>query len=327
MKKLLLTAALIATALSTYAQIDPTRTVITVNGEEIKGNEYYHRMEYLPGVGKQTGNAISEFPPGFLTIEQLVTERLVMQLAKQKGVLPSDLEVTNELAERVKENPNLVADWKSTGRTDEDLRYQIRFDLAQFKLATFGITITDQEIDKYYAANPPLFTIPKQYKLSVILVNAEADKAAVDTDLKAGKAFADVARARSQDLTKNVGGAYGTIPITLFNETTRTALNNVKVGQNTGWITTTANDQPAFVKFRVDDVIAEKKEELTPALRRKIRRKRMLEMGSVKNNLEQQMIEMRKAAKIDIKQKEFADAYKRFIDAYLKQPRAGGTGK
>ena len=306
-----------------HAQVDVARTVVVVNGEEIKGGEYYRRMEYLDGVGKKAGSTIAEFPPGFLTIEQLITERLVFQLAKDRGVLPSDLEVTNALADKVADNPTLLADLKAAGRTEEEIRYRIRYDLAQFKLATFGVTITDQEIEKYYRDNPPLFTTPKRYKLSVILVTAEASKAAVDTDLTT-KPFGEVARARSEDLTKSANGEYGTIPISLFNPTTRAALEMVKIGGTTSWLNTTVNDAAAFLKFKVDDILPAVLDPLTPALKKEIRRKRMIELGSVKNNLEADMLDMRKKAKIDIRQKEFADAYAKYIEAYLKQSRAKG---
>ena len=52
--------------------VDPNRVVLVINGEEIKGAEYYRRMEYLPGVGSQMGASFSDFPPGFLTIQQLI---------------------------------------------------------------------------------------------------------------------------------------------------------------------------------------------------------------------------------------------------------------
>ena len=76
-----------------WSQVDPARVVAVINGEEIKGAEYYRRMEYLPGAGKMLGDRFAEFPPGFMAIEQIITERLVYQLAKQKHCLPTDAEI------------------------------------------------------------------------------------------------------------------------------------------------------------------------------------------------------------------------------------------
>lgn len=327
MKKFVFLAALAAASVAALAQdVDPNRVVATVNGEPIKGSEYYHRMEFLPGVGKVTGSTISEFPPGFLTIEQLITEHLVLQLAKQKGVLPTDAEVDNELQARMQETPDLVKNWETTGRTEDELKYQIKLELAQFKIATFGVTFTDQEIEKYYKDNPDMFTTPKQYKLSVIVVQSDADKKPVDDDLAGGKSFADVARARSADITKSAGGAFGTIDISRFNPTTQAALAKTKIGDNTDWLSTTVQNQPAFLKFHVDDVLPAKLSPLDDALRREIRRRQMLAKGSTKNDIEGQMIELRKKSKIDINQPVFADAYKKFIEAYLSQPHTATGG-
>jgi hypothetical protein len=43
----------------------------------------------------------------------------------------------------------------------------------------------------------------------------------------------------------------------------------------------------------------------------------MLVKGGVKNNLREEMKALRKAAKIEITEKDFADAYKKFVDQYL----------
>ncbi|MBN9503936.1 MAG: hypothetical protein J0H02_19320, partial [Armatimonadetes bacterium] len=129
-----------------HAQVDTNKTVAIINGEEIKGGEYYHRMEYLSGVGKVSSSGVMEFPPGFLTIEQIITERLILQLAKNKGVYPSDLEVDKELQTRQEENPKMMENWINSGRSEADLKYMTRLELAQFKISTAGVTVTDQEV-------------------------------------------------------------------------------------------------------------------------------------------------------------------------------------
>jgi foldase protein PrsA len=307
-----------------FAQIEPNRTVLTVNGDEVKGDEYYRRMEFLPGVGKRMGAGFTEVSPGLLTIDQIVTDRLTLQLAKEKGVFPSDLELDAEYAERLKENPDLLDLWKQSGRTEAELKNQVRLDLAQFKIATFGITVTDQEVERIYRERSEEFLIPRQYKLSVIVVLNEAAKQSVDDDLKAGKSFTDVARARSEDVSKVTGGQYGTLPEKSLGTVVREALRPTKPNETTPWITTNLNDAPAFVKFRVEDIIPEKKEELTPQLRRRIRKNRMLELGRVKNDIVKEMAALRRKSKIEIKNPELAKAYFKLIEAYLSQPSTGG---
>jgi foldase protein PrsA len=302
------------------AQIDPNKTIATINGDPVKGAEYYRRMEFLPGVGKMDNQAFFEAPPGFLTLEQLITERLVVQLAKQKGVFPSDAEVEAELKIRQEDDPNLVQNWTTNGHTMEELKKQVEYDLAQFKLQTQGVTVTDSEVQKFYNDNPSMYTNPKQVKLRVIVVLKEADKAPVDKDLAAGKPFADVAKQYSVDASKAVGGEFGTVPIAFLNTPAKTAVEAVKIGQATAWVQSqTQDNQSRFVKFFLEDVIAEKKMTFDAKLKRQIRQRLMVDRGNVKNDVRKEMNVMRSKAKIEITEPEFADIYKKFVDAYLKQ--------
>lgn len=315
-----LAAALAATlATVSFAQVDPARIVATVNGEEIKGGEYYRRMEYLPGVAKPMGRSYAEFPPGFLTIEQLVTERLVFQLAKQKGALPTDLEVDAELKTRQEDNPQYLEQWTANGRTLDELKYQIRYELTQFKIQTFGVTITNQEIDNHYKSAIAQYTLPKRAKLRVIVVQSEGDRDTVDAALKSGKAFAEVAKQYSKDVSRTQGGEYGTVPYGYLNTQVKTAVEAIKIGQTTGWLTTSNDGKNTFLKFLLEDVVPESKLPLDAKLRRNIRRTLMLNIGQNKNDIQKEMVAIRQQAKIDIKDPAFADAYRKFIEAYLKQ--------
>lgn len=303
-----------------HAQIDPNRTVVIVNGEEIKGSEYYHRMEYLPRVGRQTGRSFSEFPPGLLTIDQLVTERLVLQLARKKGVFPTDAEVTAEYQARKLETPNMDELWVSSGRNLDELRAMIVLDVCQFNIETFGITITNQELDDYYTKHPDEFTVPKKYQLRVIVAKSDADRQSAEAALVAGKPFADVARQYSADVTKANGGEYGAVPETLLSQKVRTVLASTKLGSTSEWITSTPQSgDPSFVKFLIEKIEAPTKLELNDRLRRQIRRNLMLQEGRVKNDIKKEMKSFRSEAKVDVKQAEFKDAYDKFIQAYLKE--------
>src|SRR5205085_1950080 len=154
-------------------------------------------------------------------------------LAKEKGVMPTDLEVAAELKARIDETPDLQKVWMTSGRSQEELTYQIKYEMAQFKVATAGITITDQQVEKHYADNPTRFTTPKQVQLRVVVVDSAGEKQAVDSELAAGKTFAEVATAHSIDAGKTRGGEFGTVPVTAFNPQTGGAINGVKIGQTT----------------------------------------------------------------------------------------------
>lgn len=293
------------------AQLDPNRVVATVNGEAIKGAEYYHRMEFLSGVGKQMGDGVVESPPGFLTILQLVGERLVLQLAKEKGVSPTQAEIDAELKMRLEDDPKLIEKWASTGQSEADLKSQIKFEMARFKLQTFGVTITDQEVDKFYKDNPGRFTTPKKAKLRVIAVESEEGRKVVDADLAAGKSFEDVAKQHSKDITSSIGGALGTIPINYLPENVRTIINATKIGQKSAWVS--ANNR--HVKYEVVDLIPQQVQPMTPRLRIATRRSIMLDRGRTKNDLAREINAMRSKSKVTIAQKEFAELYKKVVDS------------
>src|SRR5688572_43946 len=248
-----------------HAQTDPTAVVLTVNGDTIKGAEYLRRMEYLPSVSRNIGNVSLVYPPGFLTLEALITERLIFQLAKQKGVMPLEAEIQAELNSMLTEKPTLLNDAALAGQTRADIEHQIKFQLTQFKLTTFGINLTDVEVDKFYKDNPTIFTVPKRAKLSVIAVADEATKGKVDADIASGKPFADVAKMYSEDVTKSQGGEFGTVPIGSLPEPVRNAINATKIGQTSGWVVM-GKEGTTQAKFFLHDMVPEEKTKLDDKL-------------------------------------------------------------
>ena len=318
MNRILPSFALSLVACIAVAQVDPNATVVTINGEAVRGGEYFKRMEMLPNVSRRVGNNSLNFPPGFLTIELLITEKLVFQLAKQKGVYPSDAEVQAELNSILTENKTFLNDALLAGQSKEDVEHQIRYQLAQFKIATFGINLTDQEIDTFYRENPQVFTVPKRAKLSIIAVTDEATKSKVDNELSSGKAFGDVAAKFSEDISKANKGDFGTVPIATLPEGARNAINATKIGQMTAWVVTPG--ATTQVKFMLHDVLPEEKTPLDAKVRKQIRRQLMLQRGQQKNNVAKEMADIREKANIQIANKAFADMYKKF----LEESKAGG---
>ena len=306
---LILCLAILAAA--PFAQVDPGRVVATVNGEEIRGGEYYRRMEFLRGVGRRVGNSIAEAAPGFLTLDALINERLVLQLAKNKGVSVTDAEVASEMQQMQQDDPTMLQNWLASGQTRPELEHQVRLDLIRFKLATFGVTITDLEVDKFYKDNPSRFTTLRSVQIRVIAVDTEVAKSAVDASLAGGKKFADVATERSIDLTKSSGGALGRPALAMLPKPVQDALAAIKIGQITAWVQT----ESVWVKFSLEDVIPERLLPLDAKLRLQVRRQLMIDKGNVRNDVAKEIGELRRRATIDIKEKAFADTFNRLLSA------------
>jgi len=167
-----------------------------------------------------------------------------------------------------------------------------------------------------YTKNIALFTIPKQVTLKVIAVNSEETANKVDADLKAGKAFEDVAKAYSLDVSAAIGGEFGKRSYEDLAPVVRREIDKIKVGGSTEWIIDDTNK--TRVKFKLVAADPEVIKQLDADLKRRIRRDQLAVRGGVRNDVRKQMNEVRQKATIIINEKEFAEAYKRFIDAFLK---------
>lgn len=311
LKSVLFVVALSVSALG-LCQIDPARVIAVVNGDEIKAAEYYRYMEYmdLKEPYSRFRNMIFSFPAGFLALDQLMTQRMMNQLAKARNAVPSEPEVNAELQNYLADFPETVKDWKDKGRTDAELRDRVRFDLLSFKLQTQGITVTDLEVEKHYKDNLASFTTPKLYKLRVIVATDAGTRDKVDAELKAGKAFAEVARQYSDDISRVNGGEYGSVALTTLPEPIAKAIQAARIGESTGWVEFQKNS----VRFFLEDVTPEKVSQLDAKLKRTIRKNLMLTSGRVKIDLGKLLGEFRLKSKVDIKQKDFASIYAKLME-------------
>lgn len=295
--KNLLLAAIIGLSALSAAQSDPTKPIATVNGEVIGGLEYFRRMEFLPGYGRMIGSRFVESWPGYLALQQLINERLILQIAKERNVTPREADVTAELDRRVKESPTLLENLAKVGISRSDLEHQIRVDIAEFNIITQGINVTDQEVEKHYRDNPTRFTLPKRFRLRLIAV-PEDKKAAVDAALGTGKPFADVAKELSADPSGREGGSLGEVPITAFSPSVIQALEATKIGSSSAWI----QGNTGWFKFFVEDIKPSERIPLDDNLKRQLRRSLMLDRGRVRNNIEKLMMDARRKANISVNQ-------------------------
>lgn len=296
------------------AQVDPNRTVIVINGEEIKGAEYYHRMEFLDNVGTNLGGSFQALPPGLLVLQRLIEERLLLQLAREKGVAPTDAEVQSLIDEREAENPGYVKQWTDAGISMDDVRYRHRLELAEFKLITQGVTITDFEIETHYNTYTSRFTVPKTFDLRMVAV-AEGDKAKVDAELAAGKDFAEVARTMSLDPSKVNGGAVGKVPVSSFTDLVRGALDRIQPGQATEWL----EGERAWVKFFLIGIEEEYVVPLDDRLKRNLRRELSVNRGRNLNKLDEMMRQMRAKANIELRQEAFKQPISQLLEGFKRR--------
>lgn len=289
----LLTLGLVAA--SATAQTSMDKTLVVVNGQAITGRTYYKRMEVLPGVGQLVGERFVPATPGYLTLSKLINEVLMLQLAQEKGVAPTPAEIEAEFQARTKENPDLLKGLELIGFTAEDLRYDIRVQLAEFKITTMGVNIADQQVEQYYKSNEQDYTVPRRYRLRLIAVDNEERRKAVDAAIAGGRDFGEIAKEFSLHLTRSNGGDMGEVPEGELSDSIRRLVASAAKGSVTEWL----SGQGLFIKVKVEDIKPEEKVPLDAALKAEIRRNLMIDRGRVRNNVPQMMEEMRRKAKIE----------------------------
>ncbi|GIV01432.1 MAG: hypothetical protein KatS3mg015_0262 [Fimbriimonadales bacterium] len=320
MRKILTGIVLALVALPNLFAQGADKIILKVNNRSFTEKEYFQRMEFLNDVYMAIDGGFLEAPPGFITLLRMINDELILELARQKGVMPTEGEIDSEFAKRKQGNAELFAEMEAIGISEAELKLRATIDLAQFKLLTMGVTVTDEQVDEHYKANPQLYTVPGILHLRVIVVKDEAAKAAVDEALKT-KPFGEVAQEHSVDATKAIGGDLGVIPIGNLPERIQQQFKDVPVGKTTDWIESSGSWLKYFVEEKTETTI----KPLTPELRETIRKRLMLEIGKQKNRLQDDLDALRASAKIEFSNPGMKTLYERYMKEYFRS--AGGGSR
>ncbi len=161
--------------------------------------------------GSNPNQAALRLPTGQAVMQQLVQGLLFEGLAQDQGLAPTDAEVEAQYnniklvqeIRNVKPFEQVLAD---NGLTEDVVKEtQIKPLLAQVKLLTKGVTITDADIKTYYDANKNKsvtdngFTKPERAHIKKIAVATEAEATAIAADIKSGKSTFDKEVTKSLD--------------------------------------------------------------------------------------------------------------------------------
>ncbi|MCB8932158.1 MAG: SurA N-terminal domain-containing protein [Fimbriimonadaceae bacterium] len=173
-----------------------------VNGEKISAEDFHKYLETKNTVTVVTPTGAVEAQVAgslaFQALKDLVARKVLIQLAKDEGVAPTEQDVLAELEFQKKLNPNFIKERTADGTSIQDLKEGILVSLAREKLLSKGITITKDEVDKYIANNKQMFMDPALADMQWIFVKTDAAKAAVDKELATGQPFLSVAQRLSE---------------------------------------------------------------------------------------------------------------------------------
>lgn len=281
-------------------------SLAVVNGEAISMDEFHRYLERKPAVqitfpqsAQANAGQVAELPVagslGFQALRDLVNRRILLQVAKDKGVLPTDAEVKTELEFQTKRRSSFVTDLVGQGLTIDDIRRDLTLDLAKEKIVTQGITVTPIEVDKFIKDNPTQFESPAQAKLRFILVKDAKKKAQVDASLASGTPFGTVAQQYSDAPNARQQGEYvQTTVVTQMPPIFQEIVKNTSENKASDW--TAVEGQ--WLKVFVERKVAAKKITVDDTLKQVVKRQLALKNGSERMDLGTQLVAKLKQATV-----------------------------
>ena len=298
----------------------------TVNGETISKDEYISHLERKVQVLVQSQQGPAQVPVAqplnFQALNDLVNQKLLLQMAKQESVMPNDADVAAEMSFQTSKRADFVKALTDQGLTLTDIKGELLISLARHKLLSKGIKISDTQVDAYIKENPKQFENPALVDLTWIVLKNADDKAKVDSDLKGGQTFAVVAK----NFTTAPGGPqYPSRDFEKFPARLKEVVNKLSENGSSDWLV----DGAQFVKFHVEKKTASSKLEIKPWMKTEISRLLAEQKGAAAVDLDKRLLNVRKSATINITKaglkERFDQLSKTLKEADMKNTTSGSS--
>ncbi|MGV3618589.1 MAG: SurA N-terminal domain-containing protein [Fimbriimonas sp.] len=313
-------AALLAFGVAGCSKPPVEESVATVNGEAIPMKEYYAFLERKPTVQVSTPQGPQEVQVssllGLQALRDLINQKLILQLAKEDGVLPTEADVKAELDFQEQQRGKFVSTLTAQGLSLEAIKEELLFNLARERLQTKGITIGAAEVDKYIKENPQQFMEPEKASLLWIVISDATKKALVDKDLQSGQDFRTVATRYSEAPgARQDGGAFGTDLVAQMPTPLQELVKATPELKATKWV----QDQQNWIKFYVQKKTPAKKMEMTETRKKALQRQLALQRGSAANDVTKRVTDKLRAAKIDVSPKHLREPWEKAFEEAKNQ--------
>ncbi|MCX8052852.1 MAG: peptidyl-prolyl cis-trans isomerase [Armatimonadetes bacterium] len=202
---MLVAVALAATTLTGCGR----RGFARVNGDKIKMQEFYKRLERATIQTPQGPQVAGEF-----IARQLIMERLIEQLAKEQNVAPTEEQINKKLDFLRKQSGGDIGRvLNQMGMTLDELKRQIAVEQSYINLVTKGVSIPDERVRKAYnealRAKGSPFIRPEQVMLSAIITRSKDKIDKAYKLLQKGQEFGSVSRQLSDVWIKQTDGKVG----------------------------------------------------------------------------------------------------------------------
>ncbi|MCS6831171.1 MAG: peptidyl-prolyl cis-trans isomerase, partial [bacterium] len=249
--------------------------------------------------------------------------------------------------ERQKKLPAFNERLKLLGYTQDDLKEDIKVELAAFKLLTKGITVSDDEVRKAYQQNIQQFTIPPQVQVALILLDNRKTLEQVQSQIKKGVDFLVLAtqhRPPDMPASANVTSTWLTENNDMFRQfpylwqtLQKTPVGGVTSPQPIRMQSAQGKVVNGWIIFKVLD---KKDKQVRPLDEVKEDLRRLLMQAKSKRNLGRELMQMRAQAKVSFEIPRFNRRWQEEIKQLQQQmqgtqaspgapgapiPSAGGT--
>lgn len=264
------------------------KPVAVVNGEKITKGEFYKELEKAAGAS---------------VLVSLIKQKIILQAAKEEGVYPTEEEIKKEIELQSKMNPGLRSELAKQGITEEEFKQEVAETLAEIKLITKGIEVSDKEIEDFFNRNKNAFEIVRVRW--IVTLSEEAIKKAKEK-LDAGATFETVAQDSSQDpYTKERGGDMGYISIanlSRIDPKLAEAAQSLPLGKASGIIKLSGGK---YAIIRVEERIPANLSDYREYIARKIAISKAIQQGKPEKVLKP----LFEKAKVEIKEENLKDAW------------------
>lgn len=290
------------------------RTLATINGSPITFKEFYQDLQTKPTAKVILGNQEVTAPiAGTLAMQafqDLINQKLIVQLAKQEGYQITEPDVNHEIEFRKKLNPFYLEEFLNRGYSIGQIREEVKTSLASEKLWTQGIHISKKEVDDYIQKHPQQFMHPATVTMYWIYILNKNLEPKINQELMSGQSFSSVAIQYSQyPGAKEVHGMFPQNQINLLPPAIKQVVNQTNAGQQSNWVPI----GKGFAKFFVQQKTQTAPIVMTADRKFEIQRMLAIQQGQLANDVNKQLTTMLEKSKIQVDYTPLQKPWKTFI--------------
>lgn len=170
--------------------------VATINGQVISSDEFAHACEISSGKA---------------ALKHLIDDKLVLQFASKKGVVPDQKSLDAKFNE-LSRSPDFFKRLKASNQSPNDFKNSLLLLMCRQAIVSNGIRVNPQDIRAYYDRNidrrnpSARFFHAESVQVAVIITQSEASIRSAQKELSSGVPFTAVVTKYSTDVSKARSG-------------------------------------------------------------------------------------------------------------------------